>query len=130
MNKERVIQKLKNYLSNKEEIIFSYIYGSFIEEVVFRDIDIAVYVNPDLINDFLEYSIKLSFELESILPDYVFDVRVINNANFNFIYHVIQGRLIVDKNEALRIDFISYNLRRYFDYLPIKKRLLKEIKYA
>jgi len=130
MNKKEIIQIIRKKLSQKKEIIFAYIYGSFVEGASFRDIDVAIYVNPLMIKDFLDYSIKLSFELESAIPAYVFDVRVINNTNFNFIYHVIQGRLIIDKNELLRINFISYNLRRYFDYLPVRKRLLKEIKYA
>ena len=130
MNKKEIIQIIRKKLSQKKEIIFAYIYGSFVEGASFRDIDVAIYVNPLMIKDFLDYSIKLSFELERTIPAYVFDVRVINNTNFNFIYHVIQGRLIIDKNELLRINFISYNLRRYFDYLPVRKRLLKEIKYA
>lgn len=130
MNKKEIIQIIRKKLSQKKEIIFAYIYGSFVEGASFRDIDVAIYVNPLMIKDFLDYSIKLSFELERAIPAYVFDVRVINNTNFNFIYHVIQGRLIIDKNELLRINFISYNLRRYFDYLPVRKRLLKEIKYA
>jgi len=130
MNKKEIIQIIRKKLSQKKEIIFAYIYGSFVEGASFRDIDVAIYVNPLMIKDFLDYSIKLSFELERAIPAYVFDVRVINNTNFNFIYHVIQGKLIIDKNELLRINFISYNLRRYFDYLPVRKRLLKEIKYA
>ncbi len=130
MNKKEIIQIIRKKLSQKKEIIFAYIYGSFVEGASFRDIDVAIYVNPLMIKDFLDYSVKLSFELERAIPAYVFDVRVINNTNFNFIYHVIQGRLIIDKNELLRINFISYNLRRYFDYLPVRKRLLKEIKYA
>ena len=130
MNKKEIIQIIRKKLSQKKEIIFAYIYGSFVEGASFRDIDVAIYVNPLMIKNFLDYSIKLSFELERAIPAYVFDVRVINNTNFNFIYHVIQGRLIIDKNELLRINFISYNLRRYFDYLPVRKRLLKEIKYA
>jgi len=130
MNKKEIIQIIRKKLSQKKEIIFAYIYGSFVEGASFRDIDVAIYVNPLMIKDFLDYSIKLSFELERTIPAYVFDVRVINNTNFNFIYHVIQGRLIIDKNELLRINFVSYNLRRYFDYLPVRKRLLKEIKYA
>ena len=130
MNKKEIIQIIRKKLSQKKEIIFAYIYGSFVEGASFRDIDVAIYVNPLMIKDFLDYSVKLSFELERAIPAYVFDVRVINNTNFNFIYHVIQGKLIIDKNELLRINFISYNLRRYFDYLPVRKRLLKEIKYA
>jgi len=130
MNKKEIIQIIRKKLSQKKEIIFAYIYGSFVEGASFRDIDVAIYVNPLMIKDFLDYSIKLSFELERAIPAYVFDVRVINNTNFNYIYHVIQGKLIIDKNELLRINFISYNLRRYFDYLPVRKRLLKEIKYA
>lgn len=130
MDKEEVIEKIKEGLCQRKEVIFAYIYGSFVEEAKFRDIDVGVYVNSHIIRDFLEYSIELSFELEKILPTYIFDVRVINKANFHFVYHVIKGRLIVDKDEVSRINFISYNLRRYFDYLPVKRRMLKEIKYA
>jgi len=32
----------------------------------------------------------ISIRLEEFIPDYVFDVRVINKASFNFIYHVFR----------------------------------------
>lgn len=44
MKKEKIINLIKNLLKKDERIVFAYLYGSFITDENFRDIDIGVYV--------------------------------------------------------------------------------------
>jgi predicted nucleotidyltransferase len=44
-----VIRQLKAQLPLREEISFAYIYGSFVEGKYFRDVDVALYVDEQLV---------------------------------------------------------------------------------
>jgi len=41
--KDLLISQLRELLSGKEPVLFAYLYGSFLGEGFFRDIDVAVY---------------------------------------------------------------------------------------
>lgn len=42
--RERIIEIIKSHLSDKDDIIFAYLHGSFEERGIFRDIDLAIFV--------------------------------------------------------------------------------------
>lgn len=112
-NKKRVYELLKELLDEKKEIILAYIYGSFNEKKIFRDIDIAVVVDP-LPSNTLSYELDLSYEIESTLNIPV-DVKVINNAPVDFAAVAINGTLLLSKNEEKRVDFEFRIMRDYLD---------------
>ncbi len=41
--KKRLIERLGAGLQNRDEVVFAYLYGSFIEGLPFHDIDVGVY---------------------------------------------------------------------------------------
>ncbi|GLI54029.1 nucleotidyltransferase domain-containing protein [Thermodesulfovibrio yellowstonii] len=118
--KNQIIHLLKTLLHNEEKVIFAYLYGSFIEQDFFNDIDIAIYCSEieSVFNFQTDMKIKISDELINagidISPDYI-DLRVINNAPYDFLIEVLdRGVLIVDKNPELRtnlIEKVSLNYR-------------------
>jgi predicted nucleotidyltransferase len=118
--KNQIIHLLKTLLHNEEKVVFAYLYGSFIEQDFFNDIDIAIYCSEieSVFNFQADMKIKISNELINagidIAPDYI-DLRVINNAPYDFLIEVLdRGVLIVDKNPELRtnlIEKVSLNYR-------------------
>ncbi|ACI21240.1 MULTISPECIES: nucleotidyltransferase domain-containing protein [Thermodesulfovibrio] len=118
--KNQIIHLLKTLLHNEEKVVFAYLYGSFIEQTFFNDIDIAIYCSEieSVFNFQADMKIKISNELINagidIAPDYI-DLRVINNAPYDFLIEVLdRGVLIVDKNPELRtnlIEKVSLNYR-------------------
>ncbi|MGB9935502.1 nucleotidyltransferase domain-containing protein [Thermodesulfovibrio yellowstonii] len=118
--KNQIIHLLKTLLHNEEKVVFAYLYGSFIEQDFFNDIDIAIYCSEieSVFNFQADMKIKISNELINagidISPDYI-DLRVINNAPYDFLIEVLdRGVLIVDKNPELRtnlIEKVSLNYR-------------------
>ena len=61
--KESIIESLKVCLKNRLDVIFAYLHGSFFTEDRFKDIDIAVYLDPlppSLLGAELELEAKLS----------------------------------------------------------------------
>ncbi len=100
-------------LKNKEEIIFAYVHGSFLEND-FRDIDIAVYLKP--IKKYLKYELYVEREIEDIVG-YPVDVRFLNNAPLSFRFNVIKnGFLLFSKNEQISSDYESLSMNEYYDF--------------
>lgn len=44
VDKKDITKKIAGFVRNHEEIIFAYIFGSFIEDEVFNNVDVAIYV--------------------------------------------------------------------------------------
>jgi predicted nucleotidyltransferase len=111
--KEKIENKISHLLRKRNEIIFSYIHGSFLEGN-FRDVDVAVYLKDE--EKALQYEIKLEREIEDIIG-FPADVRVLNHAPLSFRFSVItNGILLFSKNEKIRCDFESLSIVEYHDF--------------
>ncbi len=78
MEKGRLIETISGILKGKENILFAYIFGSFVTAESFRDIDIAVYMR-----DKPQRVVSLEFDIEKELEDALripADVRIVNHA--------------------------------------------------
>ncbi|MCX7996105.1 MAG: nucleotidyltransferase domain-containing protein, partial [candidate division WOR-3 bacterium] len=127
--KQIIISILKNALIG-EPILFAYIFGSFITEEKFNDVDVAVFVANQNLNkkSLLEYEIELEQKLSKNVKGYKIDVRILNNAPVSFKYQVIKtGLLILLKDEDAMVDFETLTYTMYFDFAPLRKAYLKEV---
>jgi hypothetical protein len=115
-NKEEIFKKIESFVENREEIIFAYIFGSFIEDKIFNDIDLAIYIDKDnTLTKEIFYEVELSRRLEEKIKIPV-DVIVLNRAS-NFILHrVSNGKLIKNTDDDMRINFITTHWKEYWDF--------------
>ena len=120
-DKKEACNLLKDFLHNREEVVFAYVYGSFSKDDCFRDIDVAVFLEP-LPSNALSYELGLSSELELAFGVPV-DVKVINNAPFTFSAEAIRGRLLFSKTDDKRIDFELRVLQDSLDRLSTTEYL-------
>ena len=124
--KESILETFKACLQNEADLIFAYLHGSFFTEDRFKDIDIAVFLDP-LPSSPLEAELELESKLSEALKGYPVDVRILNSASLSFRYNVIKyGQPIVVKDDDIRSDFVETTLSRYFDFSPFLKEYLKE----
>lgn len=126
--KQEIVKIIKKELEKYDDIVFAYIFGSFVDSDRYNDIDVAIFLkNPEK-----DRLMEREFELERILEDKIhisFDVRIINFAPISFVYNVLKNKiLIIDRDTSLRADFESLIFRKYFDYKHLIKEYLKEIK--
>ena len=128
--KEAVVKKISATLNREcEEIIAAYLFGSFVTEDSFSDIDLGVvtHMEPD---SPLNYEFNLESKLESIIK-YPMDIRILNQAPLSFCQNVIRnGRIVVDRDPNRRADFEGLILKEYFDFAPFRRRYLSEVKNA
>ncbi len=123
--REELIKRLEKGLRNREEIAFAYLYGSFAEDLSFHDIDVGIYLLEIEQEESTSYGIALSQTLSNEVKLPV-DVRVLNFAPVLFVYHVIRGVLIFDRNEELRVHVVEETVRKYLDLKPMIHKGIKE----
>ena len=120
MNKERVLKLIEDVLIKDERVVFAYAFGSFLKDEPFRDIDIGIYikdpqVNPFIISSDLKTEIsRLSKQKQMDFDADQFDVRVVNDAPFTFLFRVFtEGKLLLDRDSDLRTDVIEQVSLKY-----------------
>ncbi|MEK6766781.1 MAG: nucleotidyltransferase domain-containing protein [Planctomycetota bacterium] len=112
--REMITTILTKVLNSEESVIFAYLYGSFVTDNLFRDIDIFIFTRKD--EDSFVYPVSVKEKLcdavtkagidSFVVDDY--DVRIINDAPYDIMIDILRdGRLIVDKAQDLRKDYIE-----------------------
>jgi predicted nucleotidyltransferase len=125
-DKKIIMERLRYSLKKRPNLLFAYVYGSFVMADKFRDIDIAVYLKQ-IPSTPLHVELELETELGNIIKNYLVDVRILNNAPLSFRYNVIKsGKPIVVVDDDARTDFEEATLSNYFDFSPFRKMYLKE----
>jgi len=119
MNRIEIQDSIKQLLARKNEIVFAYLFGSFVGEVTYNDIDVAIYIDPKkykkILASKIAYDIKLALEIEKETKNTI-DLIIMNNAPDHLIYSISAGLLIVNRHDDLRVDFITQSWARYFDF--------------
>jgi predicted nucleotidyltransferase len=120
MNREKMLNLLREALRQDERVVFAYAYGSFFKEKSFRDIDIGIYVkdpeeNPFVISPDIKTQLSRIFKKENFdLTADQLDIQIINHAPFTFLKRVFkEGILLVDRDPELRTDVVEYVSAKY-----------------
>jgi predicted nucleotidyltransferase len=106
--RQQLVARLVDLLSAHTEIDFAYIFGTFVEEMPYHDVDVAVFLFPAAtsMTDLFEYEMKLSTELTLALHMSV-DVHVLNGVPMGVRYTVVQGDLLFARDEERLTDYIE-----------------------
>lgn len=118
--REEIIGRIKDCLSLKRGIIFAYLYGSFVRDEPFRDIDVALFIKEPL-QDYFSLESDLSYELTTI-TGYQVEVRIINKAPVALQMAVLrEKKLLFSRDDEKRTDFIQDVGKRYIDYSHLRE---------
>jgi len=97
--REELLERLREELCNRDEVKLAVVFGSFLKDYPFRDIDVAVYVTGNI--DPLDYKLRLEEELERKIG-YPIDVTILNEAPPWFARKVLkEGRTLFTKQPLL-----------------------------
>jgi len=133
-NKTEIENKINRFLQRRPEISFAYIFGSFIQNKNYHDIDITVYLSGNFNKNDLKkfpYGYKSSMISElTLLVRKKVDFIVMNNANITLQQRIInKGILLFSKAERIRISYENYIRKLYIDsenIRRIKRKYLNE----
>ncbi len=105
--KEEFIEDLRKYLQEFPEIVFAYIFGLFLTDFPFQDVDIAIYLSKKDEMSYYDYKEQYADMLGTAFKE-VFDVVIINNAPSSIMYSIFsEGRLIFCRDEILLSQWIE-----------------------
>lgn len=125
--KRNIIRAISSHLlQRREDISAAYLFGSFISNDLFSDIDLGILVHRDLLKS-ISFEMELEMELEGVVKPKV-DVRLLNSAPISFCQNVIRnGQVILDREPNLRSEFEGKVLKQYFDFSRFRRRYLSEV---
>lgn len=112
--------QLAEYLTGRSEVLAAYLYGSHAEgrASALSDIDVGVLIRDGLTEERLwRLEDALAADLRRALHTDQVDLVVLNLAPLRIRYEVItRGKVLYSVDDAVRADFESYSLRRYWDF--------------
>jgi uncharacterized protein len=124
--KEQIKNILINALQKDKDVSFAYLHGSFTaDDLPFHDIDLGIYFSGDNRLVMSQAAITLAVDL-SKTTSFPVDVRVLNDAPVSFLYNVMKGELICEKNEDVRCTLMENTIREYLDIQPFLHMAAKE----
>jgi len=116
-----LICRIRESLDHEKEIIFVYLYGSSVYDPALSggDIDIAVYVEPSSMNEYLRREAYLTDLLISQLHTDEIDLRILNVLPLVLQYSILRdGILVLSRDEIQRADFETSIMIRFFELKP------------
>ncbi len=126
---ELLIEKLKNFFKNQKDIELAYLFGSQVRGKVgpLSDYDIAVLLKKGRKDDY-RYKYWLANEIAHILDTDRIDLIVLNEVYPELGYNIIsEGIRIYERDKDKRVDFESYILNIYLDFLPLLKKQKEDL---
>lgn len=123
--KKKAIQtKITDYLSKQQDIMFAYLFGSFVDQDKYRDIDIGIYLDPS--PDLIRLG-SLQAALDKLLKGTKADLVLLNGVpqeKPTLGFQVInRGKLLLNKNRSLQNDFKNRTVDHYFDTAYLRKEM-------
>lgn len=124
MNKENIIEHIKDIVKNIKEIEFAYLFGSYATNTYTQnsDIDIAIFVKEG--GSLLDAHLHAHHQLEIKLNKEI-DVVTLNNAkNFYLVKDILdQGIVIKESIDDRREMYEIYKRHEILDYFELKRSL-------
>ena len=126
-DRERIVARLKRELKARSEIVLALLHGSFTQGGAYRDIDVAVWLDPGRLSrdERFRYALDLSVHLHVQLGRAI-DVRVLNDAPLAFRYHALKGRPLVSPDEEFLDELRARTWDDYLDFQPFARQYLRE----
>lgn len=116
--REDLLVKIRLELERASGLRFAYVYGSVLESDRVHDVDVGVFLDEMGIAQRVNLVDALSVTLSTAVGLPV-DIRVLNEAPLSFLYHVLQGRLLLCRDESFLTDMLEEVPRRYLDLAPL-----------
>lgn len=123
----KLTDAIRRALQARPEVAFAYLHGSFLTGGPYRDVDVAVWLDPARVpaSAWTRYAVDppAALHLELRVP---VDVRVLNAASVAFRYRAQKGQPLVVRDPELLAEFRARTWDEYFDFLPFARRYLRE----
>ena len=118
-NKKEVMDKIRKIVSEFDYVSAAYVFGSYIHNDDFNDIDVALLISNEL-NPYVsfKFAMMVARELErQIKPRFEFDVKILNHSPIEFQYEVLKtGEVVFLRDRTENIEYESKAISNYLDF--------------
>lgn len=128
--KAQLQKELRDLLGQRGEIQVACVHGSFLGDLGFRDVDIALWVDAERVarERALDYELDLSLWLEGRLSQPIpVDVKVLNYAPLGFRYAASHGIPLFLRDPEAWYSFQEETWRDYWDFQPLADAMLRDL---
>lgn len=123
---EGVVERIRGALARRQEVLEAYLFGSRArgDARPGSDIDIAVYLDPSLVEDLTGHAAQLAADLIATLHDNRVDLVMLNSAP-PLLYHRVlrDGIRVLSRDLGATTTREGRALSRYCDYLPFLRKI-------
>jgi uncharacterized protein len=120
-NRAEIFDILKKVMEKNEEVLFAYLYGSYVynSDDFKSDIDVAVYLKPSDIKGYIKKEEELTISVVTKIHKDRIDLRILNVLPLLLQYNVLKdGIPILVREERERVDFETRVMNRFFELKP------------
>jgi len=120
-NRTEIFDILKKAMEKDKEVLFAYLYGSYVRDPVRfeSDIDVAVYLKSSDIKEYLKKEEELTIELVIKIHKDRIDLRILNVLPLLLQYNILKdGIPIFVREDKERVDFETRVMNRFFELKP------------
>ncbi|MGB4782610.1 nucleotidyltransferase domain-containing protein, partial [Candidatus Methylomirabilis sp.] len=100
------------------DVLFAYVYGSFLKSEAFHNVDIGVYLSTSHFNNAMAANLSAHLSGKVKLP---VDVRTLNTAPISLRLYVLRGECLFSRDDNLRTDIMEDTVRRYLNIAPLHR---------
>lgn len=126
--RQQIRTTITQVLAARPEVLVAFLFGSFLGEPRFHDVDLGIVVDPKLVPNTaaLDFASDLANELEwkTRLP---IDLNVLNEAPIALRYNASRGELLLSKDDGVQGQFLEQAWREYLDFEPFLRRSLQDL---
>ena len=128
-NKKEVMDGIGKIVSGFDYVNAAYVFGSYINNDDFNDIDVALLISNEL-NPYASFKFEMMVarELERrITPRFEFDVKILNHSPIEFQYGVLKGgKAVFLRDITENVEYESKSILNYLDFQTTAEYLNKK----
>ena len=129
LNKKEVMDEIGKIVSGFDYVSAAYVFGSYIHNDDFNDIDVALLISKEL-NPYsrFKFEMQVARELERrIKPRFEFDVKILNHSPIEFQYEVLNsGKVVFLRDGTENAEYESETISNYLDFQTTAEYLNKK----
>ncbi len=129
-DRQHAIEIIEKTLSKRKDVVFAFLFESFLDSPSFRDIDIGVYVDAVAEKEVFDREVDVARLISKAIgkPLDIIEIKILNFAPKSFLNNIFsRGRLLFSKNGRLLASLVEDTSLEALANEHLARQSLKEL---